>query len=429
MPMPEFSLMQACTRFLEEQGLIRQGEEFFSSTPHAEAPSFIAAWIMQNCDELLLNGLLKPPDVVRGTYNHAQKMRAAMTYRFGRLHGLGMLPWHKSEITEKWIGNPSISVIISTYMVSLHRRKVCAGETTTSARAITSDIMLKMYDFNRSSEHWQIKDYAPIPRKSNPRDLHEWGRGRARRLLFAAYTIAFLCLLRFDEALKIQAHDIEQESENCIKITLPFRKTSQYGDIKPFYLYALPKEMAHLCPVRALSEWLFVSQINEGYIFCRIMSGDRVAVANTPMSTEQFLEMFRNNLLDVGIDPHPYGTHSFRRGGCQYLSVELRWPLRKICEWGGWSQEFTHLTIAKYLISWNDDEMTPRKDFFNTDLLGDGRVISHQNPLTVFHIHKGGVKISTVLVSRPLTDLLILGLAQLTKVNGDGSEGHVLAIL
>ena len=67
-------------------------------------------------------------------------------------------------------------------------------------------------------------------------------------------------------------------------------------------------------------------------------------------TSEYFLELFRNNLLDVGIDPVPYGTHSFRRGGVQWMSVGLRWPLRRICEWGGWSSEFSHMTIVKYLI-------------------------------------------------------------------------------
>ena len=75
--------------------------------------------------------------------------------------------------------------------------------------------------------------------------------------------------------------------------------------------------------------------------------------------------MFRNNLLDIGVDPTPYGTHSFRRGGCQWMSVDLRWHLREICEWGGWSTEFTHLTIVKYLISWNDTPSQGREHFFN----------------------------------------------------------------
>ena len=82
-------------------------------------------------------------------------------------------------------------------------------------------------------------------------------------------------------------------------------------------------------------------------------------------TTEQFLEMFCNNLLDVGIDPHPYGTHSFRRGGCQYLACYRQWSMRQLCEWGGWSTELTYMTIVKYLISWNDDPTEKREDFFN----------------------------------------------------------------
>ena len=64
-------------------------------------------------------------------------MRAAATYGFGRLHHLGIAPWRQSEVTGKWIGNPSVSETVSTYMISLRRRKVCAGETPTSAKAIT----------------------------------------------------------------------------------------------------------------------------------------------------------------------------------------------------------------------------------------------------------------------------------------------------
>ena len=64
-------------------------------------------------------------------------MRAAMTYAFGRLHGLRTLPWHQSEVTGAMVGNPSVSDTVSSYMVSLRRRKVQAGETQTSAWAIT----------------------------------------------------------------------------------------------------------------------------------------------------------------------------------------------------------------------------------------------------------------------------------------------------
>ncbi|PBK89126.1 hypothetical protein ARMGADRAFT_936287, partial [Armillaria gallica] len=36
----------------------------------------------------------------------------------------------------QWVGNPAISEIVSTYIVSLHWRKVQQGETPQSSRAI-----------------------------------------------------------------------------------------------------------------------------------------------------------------------------------------------------------------------------------------------------------------------------------------------------
>ncbi|KAN0088524.1 DNA breaking-rejoining enzyme [Tylopilus felleus] len=329
------------------------------------------------CDSITLDGKMKPRSKERGTYSHAQKMRAAMTYVFGRLHGLGDMPWHRSEVTNKMLGNPSVSTQVSSYMCALRRRKVQMGEVAISARAITSDLLYKLYHYNHQPSHWDIHPYIPgaavaqlqVPDQSHtgsPPGLHDWGGGRARRLLQAIYTTAHLCLLRSDEVLKIQAHDMTFY-ENGVAILLPFRKTHQNGEIKPFFLYALHESEAHLCAVRALADWIVASRISSGYLFRKITSGDRVTETNAPMTSEQFLELFRNNLLDIGVDPAPYGTHSFRRGGCQYLHINKRWSLRRICEWGGWSQELTNLTIVKYLISLSDEPMEPREHYFNPD--------------------------------------------------------------
>jgi hypothetical protein len=84
-------------------------------------------------------------------------------------------------------------------------------------------------------------------------------------------------------------------------------------------------------------------------------------------SQELFMEYFRHNLLDISVDFTTYGTHSFRRGGCQYLSTERRWGIRKLCDWGGWSTDFDNLTIVRYLMSWNDDPMMKREDFLNPE--------------------------------------------------------------
>ncbi|KAJ7137297.1 hypothetical protein C8R46DRAFT_922457, partial [Mycena filopes] len=33
-----------------------------------------------------------------------------------------------------------------------------------------------------------------------------------------------------------------------------------------------------------------------------------------------------------------YGTHSFRRGGCQYRIKIKKWSADMVAAWGGWSQ-------------------------------------------------------------------------------------------
>ncbi|KAJ3766805.1 DNA breaking-rejoining enzyme, partial [Lentinula raphanica] len=304
------------------------------------------------CDSVGLDGKPVAPNIERSTYGHAQKMRAAATYGFGRVHGLGMQAWHRSEITGKMLGNPSVSETVSTYMLSLRRRKVRAGETSTSARAISSDLLADLYYFNMTCPGFQETQ----PDAESNADTEPILGTAARTLLTLGYNIAFCGLLPVDELLKIQFHDITtwknpETGQTKVTLTLPFRKTSQFGDIKPFVFWELLEEFQHLCVARALAAWLEITGMTEGFVFRK--------------PSEQFLELFRHNLLDIKVDYNPYGTHSFRRGGCQWLSVERRWPLRQICEWGGWSQDFTHLTIVKYLISWNDNPHVDRDNFFN----------------------------------------------------------------
>ncbi|KAH7904636.1 hypothetical protein BJ138DRAFT_888449 [Hygrophoropsis aurantiaca] len=114
---------------------------------------------MDSCDSINLDGTSKPADQERGTYGHAQKMRAVMTYAFGRLRGLGSMPWHESKARGNngvMTGNPSVSVQVSSYMCGLRRRKVHAGEVAVSARGITSEILQKLYHFNNLPENSNI---------------------------------------------------------------------------------------------------------------------------------------------------------------------------------------------------------------------------------------------------------------------------------
>ncbi|KAI3619620.1 DNA breaking-rejoining enzyme [Moniliophthora roreri] len=219
------------------------------------------------------------------------------------------------------VGNPSVSQQVSLYMVSLRHCKVKDGEEPMSARAITLDIIGHMYDFNRKSENFDIKPVIAQKRNKDEKNPDQWGGPRLCRLMQFIYCISFVCLLRIDEALKINFDYIEYVSETdgkLLKLTLPFRKTNQYGDIKPFFIQEFPPELAHLCLVRAYKEWICVSRITSGYICCKVNSGDQPSNNDSDAMTSLFfLEKFRNNLIDISIDPNPYGTHSFHHGGCQ----------------------------------------------------------------------------------------------------------------
>jgi hypothetical protein len=80
----------------------------------------------------------------------------------------------------------------------------------------------------------------------------------------------------------------------------------------------------------------------------------------------QFLDLFRHNLMDIDVDPRPYGTHSFRRGGAQFLHHVRRWSIIKVCDWGGWSKDNdAQSTIFKYLLSWNDSPHHTRREMLH----------------------------------------------------------------
>ena len=79
---------------------------------------------------------------------------------------------------------------------------------------------------------------------------------------------------------------------------------------------------------------------------------------------ETFRKIFAKDMnAIVGNSCYLYGTHSFRRGGCQYYYCELGWNLKRVCDWGGWSTEFDNLTIVKYLVGHLDNETCERRDY------------------------------------------------------------------
>jgi len=84
--------------------------------------------------------------------------------------------------------------------------------------------MEKLYDFNHQAELWEVRKCAP-----NSQNASLWGGPFHRQLVQAVYPISFLCLLRIDEVLKICREHIRLEENGKVTLTLPFRKTHQFG--------------------------------------------------------------------------------------------------------------------------------------------------------------------------------------------------------
>ncbi|KAG1814841.1 hypothetical protein EV424DRAFT_1325878 [Suillus variegatus] len=328
------------------------------------------------CDENdIWTGRTKAPSIPRVTYGTAQKMRAAVSHKFGCNHKLGTQPWSEHPtITGKFIGNPSLSVMVSQYMVSLCCRKVRAGEAVTSARAMDEATMKHFWDFAWATPR---KEYGPMSHKWKAENPAEWAGFVIRMMLLLLYLVSMICLLHYDKALRITWADITfqdtttfRPADFCVKLELPFRKMHQYGGIALFYIYP-DKECPWMCLVQMFAVWWVLARERcenlDGFIFRKKIGTNTISVNPTDgMTSNVFLECFHNNLLDIGVDPHPYGTHSFRRGGCQFLYKVCRWDFRDICDWGGWAENFDNPgTIFKYLLSWNDNPREQREHYMN----------------------------------------------------------------
>ncbi|KAK7006110.1 hypothetical protein R3P38DRAFT_2555486 [Favolaschia claudopus] len=360
----EYELLQnAFLVWLNSSSYWTKDTPFFTDRPHPDSPALIVAWIMSRCDSKDAQGRVIPTAQIRQSYSYAQKMRAAMTHAFGHNHRLGKAKWHKDD-RGTWKGNPSVSDTVSGYLYHCKGNQTCKLTSCFTAVSETSiqETLKKIYDFNQAENRSVPTPYVPGRRKHNG----AWGSPRVRLQTYALMLICFWCLLRSDEAVRITFDDLEfipadATTPSSFELTLRWRKTDQFGQVKPFRLYMRDECEAYLCPVRAIAAWILSARKESGPLFRKMNSGDRVS--DEPLASDTFLEWFRNCLVDVDVYPFPYGTHSFRRGGCQFLSAYLRWGPRKIADWGGWSTEFSWVTIVTYLISWADSEIIERENF------------------------------------------------------------------
>ena len=98
----------------------------------------------------------------------------------------------------------------------------------TSARAMDEPIMKDLSDYNQG-----FPEQGYSRKKRNDPDLTQWAGRNIRIMLWLLYILAFLCLLRYDEALHIRWSDLiltqMRDGLYRLEVRLPFRKTHQTG--------------------------------------------------------------------------------------------------------------------------------------------------------------------------------------------------------
>lgn len=123
------------------------------------------------------------------------------------------------------------------------------GEVAVSARAIDESLLMQLVAFNRDPIRFppviSNPDPAPQKRKRSDSDLSWNANYELRAMLNCIYVFAFLCLLRFDEALNIKwshlaLEDLPDGGGLRLKLALPFRKTHQTGGMLPTQFYGWP---------------------------------------------------------------------------------------------------------------------------------------------------------------------------------------------
>ncbi|KAF9039561.1 hypothetical protein BDP27DRAFT_1524002, partial [Rhodocollybia butyracea] len=124
------------------------------------------------------------------------------------------------------------------------------------------------------------------------------------------------------------------ERKDHIHIRPYTSKSKQHGGVEGFDLYFETEEgMIPLCVCRALRDWLRITGITTGYLFPRMYDYNRLGPSQTHMDQSEFLQLFRNMLMDIGQDPDSFGIHALRRGGCQWMFQDVRMSLPDVLNW------------------------------------------------------------------------------------------------
>ncbi|KAK6992244.1 hypothetical protein R3P38DRAFT_2570804 [Favolaschia claudopus] len=302
------------------------------------------------------------------SFSSTDSLRSAMVWKFSRAPDIADRPWEQDA--ESFKGNPAKSSLVRDYLFSIRKQKVMPHDCDAVVDAVTPQVCYKLYWF--ANQPGRL-DWRKFGQKDGYKE--EWpaasawkGTPKTRLQQEAMRTLGTALLSRPGELLSYRRKHLVFGFDGQVPyvevLPLDYRKNDPNGTKgKPQRLYRRPEGQEFLCAVRALAFWLEAAPLEDGedaFLFRKINVGTDT-VTSEPLSYGKFLQTFQCTLAELNEDYAFYGVHSFRRTGCQILHVFFRWCLRKIADWGGWSDKDGFAVIFRYLLSENDDDWYPRE--------------------------------------------------------------------
>ncbi|KAK7016607.1 hypothetical protein R3P38DRAFT_3321045 [Favolaschia claudopus] len=283
---------------------IRRNKKWDAKRVDEQTPRDIAAFITQKCGPV--------EEGFEGRkYSTAVSTRAALTMWYKHLRpNESLTEWRLDSITNTWRGLPTRSRQVSQFMVGLEKTKAKSGEVYSSARALALD------DIHRLYKHCMNR--PPV-----------------------AYLLAWLMLLRVDEVIKLRFENIDKVPGEMLH---SWRLHA--NDTDPM-----------ICSVRAfiLLASLYATWVARTNSLFLHVSAQGAVMQNQPVTAAALSRSLARDLQELGYSTWAlYGTHSFRRGGCQYRIKVKQWSADMVAAWGGWSQ-VEAVTMFRYFYSPNDN--------------------------------------------------------------------------
>ncbi|KAF7311911.1 hypothetical protein MIND_00202500 [Mycena indigotica] len=288
-------------------------------------------------------------------FSTAVSTRAALTlwYRSLRPHE-SLNEWRLDEGSNTWRGLPTRSPFVSRFMLGLEKTKAKAGEISHSARA------MRLEDMHRLYEQCIKKPSDTLKAAKSARDrAGAMQEQRAGVVRYAAYLIAWLMLLRVDEVVNLEFENIEHipAERKYFDVKPKTRKTAQTGVGHGWRLHANDSD-PRICPMRALIRLAMVYKSSgiqwSGPMFLQVAASGAIQ-QDRPLTSSVLSRALSRDLQNLGYSTWAlYGTHSFRRGGCQYRVEVQKWPIARVATWGGWSL-LEATTMFRYFYSPDDN--------------------------------------------------------------------------